>query len=191
RRRCAAALGRLVRDQRAFQPRDLVLEHQLALLQPLDRQLVVGDVALQLRDRGVEVAMLEPQFGQLAGDLGGICAVHSCASLHARTAAGACSAATPAGTMSRRDGATRTGPGGSGNSIAARPAAGERSTRRWTRSERTRPACAGACARWASSRRWWRGAPARRTSTTATCAATCAATAAGSATATTPRAASG
>ena len=35
-----AASGDIVRDQAAFQPGDLVLQHQLALLQPLKVKLV-------------------------------------------------------------------------------------------------------------------------------------------------------
>ena len=64
--------------------RDAVLQPQLAFLQALDRQLVGLDVGHQAVDRHVEVAMLEPELGQLAGDDGGIGGFRSCAELNAR-----------------------------------------------------------------------------------------------------------
>jgi hypothetical protein len=56
--------GDIVRDQPAFQPPDLVLQHELALFQALQVKLVGGALVRQACDDGVEVAMLASQFVQ-------------------------------------------------------------------------------------------------------------------------------
>lgn len=79
---CAARVtrsGRLVGNQSALYPLDRILELQLALLQPLDREFIGGDVGLQPRDRGVEIAMLGLQLDQAlrhAGLFRGIDGLH-------------------------------------------------------------------------------------------------------------------
>src|SRR5690606_10266937 len=60
---CSAS-GIEVRDRLALQPCDLVLEHQLALLQPPHLHLIDMDVHLQACDHLVEVAMLDAQLAQ-------------------------------------------------------------------------------------------------------------------------------
>src|SRR5690606_24844504 len=60
--------GRLVRDQRALEPGDQVLELELAALHALDLQLVVGEVGLHALDLGVEQPVLLAQQGQALGD---------------------------------------------------------------------------------------------------------------------------
>ena len=74
---CAAATAgrgepsrRLVRHQLRLELGDLVLELELALLQPPHRQFVRVGIALQPRDRGVEVAVRSPQFHQAVGQAG-------------------------------------------------------------------------------------------------------------------------
>lgn len=70
-----SASGRFVGHQLRLELRDLVPELQFALLQPPDRQFVRAGIALQPRDRGVEVAMGLAQFHQAvghAGKVGGI-----------------------------------------------------------------------------------------------------------------------
>lgn len=67
--------GRLIRNQRPFDPRDLVLQLQLALLQPLERQLVGLDVGREALDHGVQIAVFLTQFDHAPGQackLGGI-----------------------------------------------------------------------------------------------------------------------
>ena len=54
-----------IRDQLAFEPRDLVLEDQLALLEALQLQLIGLEVERQARDDLVEVAMRDAQLAQL------------------------------------------------------------------------------------------------------------------------------
>ena len=54
-----------VRNQLALEPGDLVLEHQLALLQALELQLVGLEVERQARDDLVEVAVRDAQLPQL------------------------------------------------------------------------------------------------------------------------------
>ena len=61
------ASGRLVGYQQGFELGDLVLELELALLQPPHREFVRPGVALQPRDRGVEVAVRLAQFHQAVG----------------------------------------------------------------------------------------------------------------------------
>ena len=55
------ALGYDVRQKLALELGDLVLQHQLALLQPLDLQLVERRVARDLADYVVKVAMFQPK----------------------------------------------------------------------------------------------------------------------------------
>ena len=52
-------------NQLTFEPRDLVLEDQLALLEALELQLVGLEVERQARDDLVEIAMRDAQFAQL------------------------------------------------------------------------------------------------------------------------------
>ena len=61
----ARASGDVVGDETALQPGYFVLQQQLALLEPLQLQLIeraAGDAC----DDGIEVAMLATQFVQLA-----------------------------------------------------------------------------------------------------------------------------
>src|SRR5262245_30655204 len=53
-----------VRDQLALEPHDLVLEHQLALLEAPQLQLVDVDVEREPADHVVEVAVLDPELAQ-------------------------------------------------------------------------------------------------------------------------------
>src|SRR3954469_16274923 len=55
-----------VRQQLAFDFRNLVLQHQLAFLQPLHLQLVEGAALDEPRDHVVEVAMLGLERGELS-----------------------------------------------------------------------------------------------------------------------------
>src|SRR5437762_877820 len=61
----SAMSGDAVRDEPALQPRDLVLEHQLAFLEPLDLELVERPLIRQPRDDRIEITMLAAQFVQL------------------------------------------------------------------------------------------------------------------------------
>jgi hypothetical protein len=58
--------GDIVGDQAAFQPADLVAQHEFALLQPLQMQLIDRALLRQAGDHGIEVAMLAPQLVQFA-----------------------------------------------------------------------------------------------------------------------------
>jgi hypothetical protein len=53
-----------VGDQLAFEPRDLVLEHELAPLQALHLQLVDFEIHAEARNDVIEVAMLDAQLAQ-------------------------------------------------------------------------------------------------------------------------------
>src|SRR5437660_551265 len=53
-----------IRDQLALQARDLVLEHELALLQALQLQLIDVQIERQARDDLVEITMLDAQLTQ-------------------------------------------------------------------------------------------------------------------------------
>src|ERR1700679_3812488 len=55
---CAGISGYAVWNQPTFQAGDLVTQHQLALFQPLQVQLIRRPLVGQPRDNGVEVAML-------------------------------------------------------------------------------------------------------------------------------------
>jgi hypothetical protein len=59
-------LGDVVRDQTAFQPGDLVLQHQLALLETLELELIDRPLLCQPGDNCVQVTMLAAQFVQTA-----------------------------------------------------------------------------------------------------------------------------
>lgn len=63
-------LGVQVRDKLRFEPGDRILEQQLALLHALELQLIAVRVDGQAFDRGVEVAVLDPQLDQLLGNVG-------------------------------------------------------------------------------------------------------------------------
>src|SRR5258708_23759657 len=52
-------------DQLTFEPRDLVLEQQLALLEAFELQLVHMNVERQARDHLIEITMLDTQLPQL------------------------------------------------------------------------------------------------------------------------------
>src|SRR3569833_3060465 len=54
-----------VRDQLAFHPGDLILQHELALLEALQLQLVGMDVERQAGDHLVQVPMINAQRPQL------------------------------------------------------------------------------------------------------------------------------
>src|ERR1043166_1520477 len=54
-----------VRQQFAFDLRDLVFQHQLALFEPLQLQLVEGGALGEARDHVVEIAVLGSQSGAL------------------------------------------------------------------------------------------------------------------------------
>ncbi len=69
-----------VGNQPAFQPRDRILDQQFALLQPLDRQLVNLAVGGESFDRDIEVAVFDPQLGQLMHELGRVPSFHRVAS---------------------------------------------------------------------------------------------------------------
>src|ERR1051326_3093265 len=58
--------GDVVGDQAAFQPADLIAQHELALLQALQMQLVDRALFSETRDHRVKVAMLASQFMQFA-----------------------------------------------------------------------------------------------------------------------------
>ena len=62
---CFTRFSVQVRDQLALEPRDLVLEDQLALLEALELQLVGLEVERQARNDLVEVAMRDAQLTQL------------------------------------------------------------------------------------------------------------------------------
>ena len=49
----------LIRDQRVFNPGDLVFEQQFALLEALEHQLIGPDIGLQALDRRIQVAVLD------------------------------------------------------------------------------------------------------------------------------------
>lgn len=74
--------GGLVGDQCALQPRDQVLDLQLAALHALDLEFVVGDVVLEALDLGVEQPVFLAQQGKALGHacefpgIGGL--VHGC-----------------------------------------------------------------------------------------------------------------
>ena len=53
--------GNTVRDQPAFQPGDLIAQHQLTLLQALQMQLVGCALIGQARDNSIKVAMFTAQ----------------------------------------------------------------------------------------------------------------------------------
>src|SRR5262249_30496386 len=59
------ASGIEIGNELALEPRDLVFQHELALLQPLQLQLIGVDVHRQARDDVIEVAMLDAQLAQL------------------------------------------------------------------------------------------------------------------------------
>src|SRR5207302_8663908 len=61
----AGASSNDVREQFAFDLRDLVFQHQLALFQPLQLQLVEGGALGETRDHVVEIAVLGSQSGEL------------------------------------------------------------------------------------------------------------------------------
>ena len=65
-------LRRLVGDHRALELGDAVPQPQFALLEALDGQFVGLDVGDEVLDRGVEVAVFEPELGQLPGGDDGI-----------------------------------------------------------------------------------------------------------------------
>src|SRR5690348_7645488 len=77
--------GRVARDksrveignQLVLEIRDHVLELELALLEPRQVQLVARGVEREAADRGVEIAMLALELGQLAGDGGRIFGKHA------------------------------------------------------------------------------------------------------------------
>src|SRR5256884_6929482 len=54
-----------IRDQLTLESRDLILEHELALLQALQLQLVDVQIERQPRDDLVEITMLDAQLPQL------------------------------------------------------------------------------------------------------------------------------
>ncbi len=58
------ASGDIVGDQAAFQPPDLIAQHQLALFQALQMQLIHRALLRQASDDGIEVAMFAPQLVQ-------------------------------------------------------------------------------------------------------------------------------
>ena len=62
-------LSQQIRPERAFEPRDLVLQQQLSLLQPLQCELVVQRVGVEPVDRLVEIAVLDAQIGKARGVL--------------------------------------------------------------------------------------------------------------------------
>ena len=59
-----ARSGDDVGHQESSDPRDLVLEQELALLQPLDLELVEDHVLRNARDHIVEIAMFALQIGE-------------------------------------------------------------------------------------------------------------------------------
>src|SRR5690606_15089319 len=59
-----AGSGIEIRDQLALEARDLILQYELALLQPLQLQLVDVDVHRQPLDHLVEIAVLDAQLPQ-------------------------------------------------------------------------------------------------------------------------------
>src|SRR5690349_20725740 len=61
----ASASSDDVRQQFAFDQRDLVFQHQLALFEPLQLQLVEGGALGKARDHVVEIAVLGSQSGEL------------------------------------------------------------------------------------------------------------------------------
>ena len=63
--RARATSGVEIRDELAFQARDLVLQHQFAFLQPLHLQLVGVHVEREAHDDLIEVPMLDAQVPQL------------------------------------------------------------------------------------------------------------------------------
>src|SRR5690606_15274431 len=77
----ARASGDDVRQQLAFEPQDLILEKQLALLQALDLQLVERAVPGDLRDHIIQVAMLNAQVLQTLQQ--SVDVAHRCLSIHA------------------------------------------------------------------------------------------------------------
>src|SRR4051794_15186084 len=60
-----ARSGVQIRNELAFEARDLVLQHQLAFLQPLHLQLVGIHVERQAHDYLIEIPMLDAQVAQL------------------------------------------------------------------------------------------------------------------------------
>src|SRR5690348_7200991 len=64
-RRAAQPSGVQVRNQLALEPGDLVFEHQLALLQPLQLQLIDVQIEREARDDLVQVPVLDTQLSQL------------------------------------------------------------------------------------------------------------------------------
>src|SRR6185312_464018 len=63
-------------DQLALEPGNVVLEQELALLEPGQLQLVAPDRMGELIDRRVEIAMLQPQLGEHVDDFGVILNLH-------------------------------------------------------------------------------------------------------------------
>jgi hypothetical protein len=59
------ALGRYVRQQRIFDPRDLILELQFAFFQPRKLQLIAMGGARNRGDRSIEVAVLLSKLREL------------------------------------------------------------------------------------------------------------------------------
>ena len=69
----------LIRDQRVFNPGDLVFEQQFALLEALEHQLIGPDIGLQALDRRIQVAMFLPQHGHALGQAGLFCRIQGLA----------------------------------------------------------------------------------------------------------------
>src|SRR5690348_9557399 len=65
-----------VGDQLALEPRDVVFQQQLALLESRQLQLVAADRGGQLIDRRIKVAMLHPELGEQMNDFGVILNLH-------------------------------------------------------------------------------------------------------------------
>src|SRR6187402_1912215 len=66
----ARQLSIKIRNQLVLEIRDHVLQLELALLEPRQMQLVATRIDDKTRDRFVEIAMLDLELGQLAGDGG-------------------------------------------------------------------------------------------------------------------------
>lgn len=56
--------GIQVRNEPAFEPGDVVLQQQLALLQPGELKLVATERCRQMLDGDVEIPVFDTQFGQ-------------------------------------------------------------------------------------------------------------------------------
>src|SRR6516225_10975223 len=76
--------GNAVGNQVRLQPGDLILQQQLALLQPLQMQLVGGILLRQPGDDGVEVAVFAAQLRELAQQRVAV-SKHSPIPIHSRT----------------------------------------------------------------------------------------------------------